>query len=700
MTLRFSHSPTGLRTKFVLIISFLILITSVLLSWYLIKRQNALIVRELEKRAESLVRNLAFNGEYGVLVENQALLLNLMKGLSREEDVNYIVIQDRKGKVLADWYRQENEPKFSSEKLKIIQQVFKGEKTQANHFVVGGEEFSNFSYPVKTQRIERSKEELGLALGIKNEQTYREENIGMAHIGMSLQHMRQEIADMRRMVVLLTLVVVLAGISLTIFLVNIFLKPVKRLVQATERIANGDLTHTVEVSAKDEIGALASSFNQMTVSLKESREKIEEYNRNLEFMVKERTAELERTTRLLQVEYNRLEAIINSPNLGIVIEDKDCNIRFMNKSLIEIFGQQVGQKCYEKFKGRTQMCPFCPLEEILVRGKNSITYMDQDKLGHYYEISASLFQDDKGEKFVLETLRDITERKMLETQVEEYTHNLERTNGELAEALKSLKEAQSQLIQVEKMAAVGQLAAGVAHELNNPLGGILGYSQFALEKIDQKPVSQFNSEDTQNLLQYLKDIEQQTKKCRTIIQSLLKFSRASKQEDFAPTDINQVLKETFVFTQHQMVKNKVELVQKLEESLPPIQGHSSRLQQVFTNLILNAVQAMSQGGTLTVQSKTGEGLGAIEISFTDTGMGIAEENLEKVFEPFFTTKKVGDGTGLGLSVSYGLIKDHGGEIRVESRLNRGTTFTVILPIAETESQTHSGKSGELVKCQP
>jgi two-component system NtrC family sensor kinase len=197
----------------------------------------------------------------------------------------------------------------------------------------------------------------------------------------------------------------------------------------------------------------------------------------------------------------------------------------------------------------------------------------------------------------------------------------------------------------------------------------------------------------------LKDIEQQTKKCRTIIQSLLKFSRASKQEGFEPIDIGQVLKETIIFTQHQIVKNKVKLVQELEESLPLIEGHPSQLQQVFTNLILNAIQAMPEGGTLTVQGRKGEGSRTVEISFTDTGMGIAEENLDKVFEPFFTTKKVGHGTGLGLSVSYGLIKDHGGEIQVKSQMNQGATFTVILPIPGTESRPTSEKEREMVTCQ-
>ena len=135
-----------------------------------------------------------------------------------------------------------------------------------------------------------------------------------------------------------------------------------------------------------------------------------------------------------------------------------------------------------------------------------------------------------------------------------------------------------------------------------------------------------------------------------------------------------------MFTRHQVEKSKVTLVEKLADSLPPIDGNSNKLQQVFTNLILNAVQAMPEGGTLTIDSRMSEDLKAVKISFTDTGVGIPEENLDKIFEPFFTSKKVGEGTGLGLSVSYGLIKNHGGEIKVKSKENQGTTFTVILPI--------------------
>lgn len=695
MTWRLSQLQVGLKTKFVLTISSLILVTSVILSVFLIQKQSLLIRRELDKRGESMARNLAHNSEYGVLVESEQLLFSLMEGLFPEEEVVHVAIQDRSGTLLVDWGRTEKYHQVYGEKLSVPTQSLMDRATSKQYFEANGQELVNFSCVIKTTRVDRSKEEVGILEGKKDLVT-REEIIGVAHVGLSLQNMRREIAEMQRMVVLLTAMVVIVGVLLSMFLVNIFIKPVKRLVQATERVASGNLYQMVNVTTKDEIGTLASSFNRMIVSLKESREKIEEYNRTLEGKVKERTAELEKTTRLLKVEYDRLEAIINSPSLGIVIEDKNCNIKFMNRFLTDIFGNQVGGKCFEIFKSRREKCPICPIDEILFKGKKSFTYLDQDTQGHHFELSASLFKDEKGEQFILETMRDISEQKKLEQQVHEYTHNLEKTNRELESALKTLKDTQVQLIQVEKMAAVGQLAAGVAHELNNPLGGILGYSQFALEKINQKSFGLFDQQDTTDFLQYLIDIEQQTKRCRSIIQNLLKFSRASRKEEFESTNLNQVLEETMVFIKHHVEKSKVNLEEKLNPSLPQVEGHPSQLQQVFTNLILNAIQAMPDGGTLTIGTVFDQDKKTVEIAFADTGVGIPEENLDKIFEPFFSTKKVGEGTGLGLSVSYGLIKSHGGEIKVVSELKKGTTFTVILPVPKEKITVESRDQMQLV----
>jgi two-component system NtrC family sensor kinase len=247
-----------------------------------------------------------------------------------------------------------------------------------------------------------------------------------------------------------------------------------------------------------------------------------------------------------------------------------------------------------------------------------------------------------------------------------------------------LKRSREQLIHHEKLASMGQLAAGVAHELNNPLGGILGYSQFALEKMARKSVDNFTQEDIRVHSQYLKDIEGQSQRCKSIVQQLLKFARASTKEPFEPIDLGAVLKETLSFIRAQLEIENIKLIQNLSPFLTEILGNANQLQQVFTNIILNALQAMPEGGELAVSSQTIEEKDRrlVQITFSDTGCGIPKENLDRIFEPFFTTKEIGQGTGLGLSVSYGIIKDHEGSILVESEPGKGTTFIVNFPVPD------------------
>ena len=264
-----------------------------------------------------------------------------------------------------------------------------------------------------------------------------------------------------------------------------------------------------------------------------------------------------------------------------------------------------------------------------------------------------------------------------------------------------LKNSREQLIQQEKMASVGQLAAGVAHELNNPLGGILGYSQFALEKITKRTLKDLSEDDICAYTQYLKDIEHQSQRCKTIVQNLLKFARSSTKVTFESLDLNSVLKDTLVFIQHQMEMNKVELITDLADSLPKVMGNSNQLQQVFTNILLNAIQAMPGGGKLIISSALREKEDSlperVEIFFADTGCGIPEGNINKIFEPFFTTKKVGEGTGLGLPVSYGIIKDHKGEISVESQVGKGTKFTLWIPVFTIDKKSEDKREKKVLK---
>lgn len=238
-----------------------------------------------------------------------------------------------------------------------------------------------------------------------------------------------------------------------------------------------------------------------------------------------------------------------------------------------------------------------------------------------------------------------------------------------------LKTITEQLINHEKMASVGQMAAGVAHEINTPLGIILGYTQLMMDDFEEE------TENHSNLLV----LERQTKACRRIVADLLKFSR---QADSAMSciNVNVIIQEVLAVTEHTLNIQQIHVTRLLSGDLPTVIGDAEKLQQVFINLFNNAQFAMADGGELTISTtETNE---HVIISVWDTGCGIAEEHKNKIFDPFFTTKDVGKGTGLGLSVTYGIIQDHGGTISVESPFtteesdtqHQGTAFHIQLPL--------------------
>jgi two-component system NtrC family sensor kinase len=538
MSLFGTLSRFALREKFVVVVSLVIITSMLIISGYVIKRQNEIYRVELEKRVRALVANLAYNAEFGVILESKSELDNLIKGVMRTDDIIYVVITAEDGRILAemgeDLSRGAKEITIDHENREMP-----GKFEVAQYTDNGGTEFIEMGHPIETIRQSVSRENLGAVSGLDVGFDENDlETIGNVRVGMTLANLHREINKSQTAAILLTLVVVISAIIIMTAFVRIITRPIESLVDITDQISKGDLNRAVEIERSDEIGLLAESFNRMIESLKKSQMEIEEYNRTLEEKIIERTRELE--------------------------------------------------------------------------------------------------------------------------------------------------DAQAQLIQSEKMAAIGQLAAGVAHELNNPLGGILGYAQFNLEKIQDKAAANITDKDLKSYQRYLKDIEMQTRRCKAIVQNLLKFSRTSQTIDFTDTDINAVLDDTLTFMEHQLMINQINLRRNFDSKLPTIMGNPSQLQQVFTNVIINAMHASEAGSEIAITTKfsppLGEFSGAVEISISDYGQGISEENMKKIFEPFFTTKEVGKGTGLGLSVSYGIIKEHGGEIKVNSTLGEGTIFTIIIPL--------------------
>jgi len=274
----------------------------------------------------------------------------------------------------------------------------------------------------------------------------------------------------------------------------------------------------------------------------------------------------------------------------------------------------------------------------------------------------------------------IFELKRSRDAIEEWTQTLERR---VQERTKELQRVQDQLIRAGKMAALGELAAGVAHEINNPLTGVLTFSSLMLKKIDE----------THPWKKDLENIVQQTTRCRNIVRGLLDFARQRKP-DKKESDVHTLINNTLTLLEKQAPFQNIQIVKDFNPNIPKLLIDADQIQQVFMNILLNAADAMGgNAGVLTIKTALRDG--KAEISFTDTGCGIPQEHLSKLFDPFFTTKQTGKGTGLGLAISYGIIQSHNGEIEVESEVGKGSTFRIKLPIeSPVEGQEETAQDAQ------
>jgi len=232
--------------------------------------------------------------------------------------------------------------------------------------------------------------------------------------------------------------------------------------------------------------------------------------------------------------------------------------------------------------------------------------------------------------------------------------------------------ADQQIMKSERLATIGQLAAGVAHEINNPLGTISIYAQMILDELGK---------DDESCRESIAVVMKQTNRAGRIVKDLLEFARQSEPE-MRMLNVNDVLAKALAVITHPAEMQNVRMLTYLSPELPDIRGDSNKLEQVFVNIIVNALQAMPAGGELTAHTRMTTDAGFVEIEISDTGCGIPEEHLSKLFDPFFSTKRTGEGTGLGLSVTLGIIERHNGTIEVKSKVGEGSTFTIRLPARE------------------
>ncbi|MFN2482841.1 MAG: ATP-binding protein [Pyrinomonadaceae bacterium] len=360
----------------------------------------------------------------------------------------------------------------------------------------------------------------------------------------------------------------------------------------------------------------------------------------------ERAAELE-----MLKEFN--ESIVESINVGLLAVDTEGRVTGCNSSLEglmwvardEALGSRVEELFAEDFAET--------LEQVLGDAGWQLS-----ELRHIYKLHtatrtgrplvlniaiAPLRRAESGEhKGALVVLEDVTARVRLEEQLQ----------------------------QREKLSSIGLLAAGVAHEINTPLTGVSSYTQMLL--------GMFAEHDPKHKL--LEKIHRQTERATGIVNNLLNFSRTGSVTEFGEVDLNHVLDDTLQLLEPQLRQSQVEMVREYEAGLPRVYANAGKLQQVFTNLLLNARDALPAGGLITLTTASDDD--TVTVHVADTGIGIAPENVARIYDPFFTTKGVGRGTGLGLAVSYGIVQEHSGHIAVESAPGRGTTFRITLPTAQ------------------
>lgn len=383
---------------------------------------------------------------------------------------------------------------------------------------------------------------------------------------------------------------------------------------------------------------------------------------------------LESTEQQLVFEKMFSEFLIQESTAAIVILNTDFTIVETNEAYLKVVEKTkeevTGAHCYNISHGLSTPCSSaqpglrCPMVETLRTGKSAHVVHDHYVSGgqsKYCNIVTYPLKDYNGEiSRVIEVWRDITEE----------------LSPSWEERVKELKSDLQKLVQEDRMISLGKLAASCAHEINNPIQGLLTFSLFMQEILAEGEPSH---EDLEQFKKHLSLMSKELERCGNIVSGLLSFSRESTIE-YKDTDLNEVLNAVITLTRHTMELRGVDLIAKLSPGLLMIRGNSSQLQQCFLNLIFNAVEAMPDGGQLTILSKLDRAKKNALIEIRDTGYGIPKENLNHIYDPFFTTKGEGVGTGLGLSIVYRVTKNHEGKIKIDSEVGKGSSFILNFPL--------------------
>ncbi len=650
------YTKVKLSTKLNVVISVSIAFVLMVFGWFYILYEEDKILDIFKKNIVTLGLNLAHNSEFGLLSLNKKELMLFIEGIFKEASVVASAILDDKNKVVV---LKTDEAVFSSDFFKKYVKKYSRKQNnksmQIKRVVIKNSLFFIMTAPVFTASV--PKDSLDGFWPDLQHRYQNDEYLGHIILCVALETMLKEL-DTGRIIYFCSIFLLLLVISLLIMFFNkkMLINPINKLVQGTKKIGSGNFDFKFDFKREDEIGFLAGSFNEMAENLKINHQNLlkeKNFSEQLIDSQKDMLFVLDRKGYIIKCNITGIAAS------GYKKEDlyaKPCVMIFHNLA-------DARQKIYHE----------------LLSGKAVYDWETEavSKSGKFFSISvngAPLINDKGTVIGAICAGRDITERLRMESELKEYAQNLEEM---VERRTKELKLVEAQLIHSSKLVSLGEMAAGVAHEINQPLNviritttGILHFLRKG--KIVSKEM--FEGE--------LNNIDGQINRITKIIDHMRLFTTKSKIEYIQEVEINKPLQDSLSFVSQQLRINQVKVILELGKALPVVLADANKLEQVFLNIITNAKDAMEtiRGNEKKLYIRSFTKNNYVIVTIKDTGGGILKENRDKVFEPFFTSKDPGRGTGLGMSISYGIINEFSGKLTFETEENVGTVFKIELPV--------------------
>jgi PAS domain S-box-containing protein len=649
----------NLGTKFIILTSSLVLMTAFVIGIYVIKDEERNNYELLLDHGRSLAIMIAQNSEGAIYAEDRQSLGNILDMISTDPAIAYIFILNAEERVLL-YKTADNFPIHipemvdrddSESEREIRHQPFLN-KEDGKHYV-------NIMAPVVSEVKQKASQ---LQVAAKASPAV----IGYIHLGISQEGVRKRIRQFVYSILLFTTLIIVLGITATILITRRIISPINELNTATQEIAEGKLDRQINIQTSDEVSDLARSFNNMLVQLQFSKEKVSRHTAELTAALdrtRKEITERERTEQALKDSEQKYRTIFEESKDVIFICSPDGKFIDINRAGADLFG----------YASTDELRALNPARELYENPAeyDSLLWM-LDRQGFVKDHEVTMKRSNGDHLIVLVTAAAVRDEQ-----------GTARTYRGVFHDVTEKRRLEQQLVQSQKMEAIGQLAGGIAHDFNNILTAIMGYGNLLLMDMPEDSPLKTHAEH----------ILSSSERAANLTRSLLAFSR---KQVISPKTVNlNTIVTTIEKLLIRLIGEDIELRTLVDSRDIMILADSGQIEQVLINLCTNARDAMPDGGVLTIATSAvivrAQSMGSFGvekpgayamIAVSDTGTGIEEKIRQKIFDPFFTTKETGKGTGLGLSIVYGIVKQHNGFIAVQSRLGKGSLFKIYLPLID------------------